>query len=292
MRTGARARPPGPLDDPSPASVPADGLTVATRDRDPRRQHDRGPGLAPLAGVGRGGDDDVQRRLELAAERGPHVGERAVLRRRQADRERHGQAEFGQRRREQVGRDRVVPQEAGEQRREQPVLVLGTLRPRGDQVRQLEVPRRQVPADDAAVAVVLVHHAARAAAHVLADVVEVDVDGGRVAPAGPLLGGGVEDDLDVAVRERLGPDQRPQRLVDLLDHLPRSHPRSSERASHRLRDGSRGGGRPEGQRGSPDRAVVRGAGTRRKATFLQPRCMNVAFLDDTRPDLGGAAGAQ
>ena len=90
-------------------------------------------------------------------ERGPDVGEGAVLGRRQADRQRHGQAEVGQRRREQLGRDRVVPQEAGEQRREQPVLVLRALGPGRHQVRQLEVPRRQVPADDPAVAVVLVH---------------------------------------------------------------------------------------------------------------------------------------
>ena len=66
------------------------------------------------------------------------------------------------------------------------------------------MPRRQVPADDPAVAVVLVEHAAVAAAHVLPDVVEVDVDGGGVAPPGPLPGGRVEDDLDVAVPERLG----------------------------------------------------------------------------------------
>ena len=184
----------------------------------------------------------------------------------QPDRERDGQVEVRQRRGEQLARDRVVPQEAGEQCREQPVLVLGTLGPGGDQVRQLEVPGRQVPADDPAAAVVLVLHTAGAAPHVLADVVEVDVHGGRVAPPGPLLGRGVEDHLDVAVRKRLGPDQRPQRLVDLLDHLPRSHPRPSQiRASHRAqrrvtRWRATGGAARAARSGSGHRARARALG--------------------------------
>ena len=223
-------------------------------------------------------------------ERGPHVGEGAVLGRRQRDGERHRQAEVRQRPASRSGGIASCRRKQAQQRREQPVLVLGPLGPGGDQVRQLEVPGRQVPADDPAVAVVLVLQPALAAAHVLADVVEVDVDGGRVAPAGPVLGRGVEDHLDVAVRERLGPDQRPQRLVDLLDHLPRSHPRPSQRASHRCRRaGSRGGGRPEGQRGPPDRAAD-GDRVVRKATFMRPRGMKVAFLQPPAPGRGGGAG--
>src|SRR4029078_11590324 len=95
-----------------------------------------------------------------------------------------------------------------------------------------------------------------AARQLVADGVEVDVDGGGVAPPGPLLGGGVEDDLDVAVRERLGPDPRPQRLVDLLDHLPRPPPRPSPASiAPDAAPGHAAAGRPEGQRASPVRAA-------------------------------------
>ena len=70
-----------------------------------------GPTLELLAGVDRGADHDVDRRLELAAERRPDVGEPPVLRRRQPDRERNRQSELGQRTVEQLGRQRVVLQE-------------------------------------------------------------------------------------------------------------------------------------------------------------------------------------
>ena len=79
----------------APASRPRRCPTTATRGGG----RDRRAGLALLPGRRRRRDDDVQRRLELAAERRPDVGERAVLRRRQAHGQRHRQAELGQRRR-------------------------------------------------------------------------------------------------------------------------------------------------------------------------------------------------
>ena len=84
------------------------------------------------------------------------------------------------------------------------------------------MPRRQVPADDAGlVLVVLVQHPAFPAAQVLADVVEVDVDGGRGTPAGPVAGRRVEDHLDIA-NSGLAVDQRAQRRVHLVDHTDQS----------------------------------------------------------------------
>ena len=57
-----------------------------------------------------------------------------------------------------------------------------------------------------------------AAPHVLPHVVEVDVDRGGVAAGRPLLGGGLEHHVDLAVVVDLAADQRADRLVDVVDH--------------------------------------------------------------------------
>ena len=95
------------------------------------------------------------------------------------------------------------------------------------------MPGRQVPAGDP-VTVVLVDQAALATAQVLPDVVQVDVDGRHVAPAGPVLGRRVEDHLDLGAVGRLPLDERAQRDVDLVDH-PVTVP-FERLARHRVRD--------------------------------------------------------
>ena len=115
-----------------------------------RRLDDVRRGGVDPPGGGRGADHDVQRGLELATQRGPDVRERAVLRRRQRDRQRHREAELGQRSRQRVRGQLLVPEEAREQRGQQAVLVLGPLRPRGHEVRQLEVAGREMTGGDPA----------------------------------------------------------------------------------------------------------------------------------------------
>ena len=159
---------------------------------------------------------------------------------------RHRDADLGQRAGQQVLGERVVAEEAGEQRGQQPVLVLGPLCPSGDQVGQLEEPRRQVPGGDLAV-VVLVEQPALASPQVLADVVEVDVDGRGVAPARPVLGGRVEHHLDVLGPGGLALDQRAQRRVHLVDH--------SRSVSPRHRSRTAGAGPPRAHDRLPVRAV-------------------------------------
>ena len=61
------------------------------------------------------------------------------------------------------------------------------LGPRGHQIGQLEVARRKVPGGDPSVGV-LVEQSSGAPAQILTDVIEIDVDGRRIAPPGPLLG--------------------------------------------------------------------------------------------------------
>ncbi len=257
LRLGVR-----PWTRPAPA-VPGLGgrPAVAARalHRHPRRLLHRRAGLVPLAGVGRHDDDDVERRLELAAERGPHVGERAVLRGRESDRQRDGQPDV-HRRRQHVPGDRVVVQQPGEHRGEQSVLVLRALRPRGDEVGELEVPRRQDAGDDPAGVVVLVDPAAFPASQVLSDVVEVDVDRRAVPPARPVLRRCVEHDVDVGRHEPVAADQAAQCLVHLVDHgasdvaaVRRDRPpRPGSGRSRRARDGgcADGGARSAAPSGS------------------------------------------
>lgn len=99
------------------------------------------------------------------------------------------------------------------------MFVLRALGPRGDQVRQFEEAGRAAAGDDRAALVVLVVQAPLTPPYVLPDVVEVEVDHRSVDLGGPLPGGGVEDHCDLAPFEHLGPDQGPQHVIDLVDHL-------------------------------------------------------------------------
>ncbi len=211
----------GPLLDTVAALGLPRGPAVRATETDTRRHLDRRPGVEALAGVQRCAHHDVDRGLELSSQRRPDVGEGPVLRGRQRDRDRYRQPELGQRPRQHIGGQRVVLQEAEQQGRQQPVFVLGSLRPGRDEVGQLEVTWWQAPRHDEVGLVVDVVHPALASAQVLADVVQVDVDGGRVAPPGPLPGRGVEDDLDIAHTGGLTFDQRAQRGVHLVDHVSR-----------------------------------------------------------------------
>ena len=119
---------------------------------------------------------------------------------------------------EHVLRQRLVTQEAPQQRGEQSMLVLGSLCPRRDEIGQLEVARRQMPGPDP-VSVVFVEPSPLAAAQIFPDVVQVDVDGGGVASAGPFLGGCVEGHLDLRRVNGFAFDQCPQRVIDLRYHF-------------------------------------------------------------------------
>ena len=177
------------------------------------------PGRVLPTGPHRGEHHQVQRRLQLAAERRPDVREGPVLRRRQADGDLDLLARLGQLADHEVAGQGVVHQERAQQVVEQPVLVLGPLGPRGHQVGQLEEARRGPPQHHrAAVGVALLEVARRAPARVLADVVEVEVHRWRVAAGRPVLRGCVEDDLEVGSAQRLTGHDLVQRVIDLGDH--------------------------------------------------------------------------
>ena len=190
------------------------------------------PGGAHPARVERHVDHEVERRLQLAAERRPDVGEGALLRRRQRDR--HGQAVglAGERAGEHVLGQPLVGEEAREQRRQHTVLVLGALRPDRDEVRERVPARRRPPLDDLALAVAQLLEGDLAPLDVLADVVEVDVDRGRVATCGPFTGGRLEGELEPGAVDGVAEHEPAQGLVDLVDHrtslLPR-HARGQRR---------------------------------------------------------------
>ena len=186
-------------------------------DQHGRLFHRRARGERPSS-VGRCGDDDVQRRLQLAAQRGPDIGERPILWRRQRDTDRHRKTEGRKRSGQHIGRQRLVTQETAQQRAEQSMLVLGPLGPRRDEIGQLEVARRQMAGPDP-VAVVFVEPTPFATAQVFPDVIQVDVDRRGVASAGPLLGGRVEFDLDLGRINGFAFDQCSQRVIDLRYHL-------------------------------------------------------------------------
>jgi hypothetical protein len=83
-----------------------------------------------------------------------------------------------------------------EHRREQPMLVLGSLRPRGDEIRDPEEPWRLSALDHDAIVVadLLEHHLASCV--IFADVVQEDVDRRVAELARPFLGRSVELEID------------------------------------------------------------------------------------------------
>ena len=77
------------------------------------------------------------------------------------------------------------------------VLVLGSLRPRGHQVRELEVARLRTAPGDSTFVVPELDEPGDVTFHVAADVVQVEVEGRRVALRRPVLGRRVEHELHV-----------------------------------------------------------------------------------------------
>jgi hypothetical protein len=197
------------------------------------------------AATGPGGraDHQVEGGLQFPSQRGPDVGEGSVLRGWEGHRDGDRQAELCQRPGEQVVGEGLMPKEAGQERREQAVLILGALGPGGHEVGELEEARREVPRGNALLCVVLVEKSSFPTTQILSDVVEVDIDGGRVSPPGPFLRRGVEHDLDVSRPGCLSLDERKQRRVHLMDH-----PTSLSSSGY---DGEQGPVRPTGTDGCP-----------------------------------------
>src|SRR5918911_574747 len=98
------------------------------------------------------------------------------------------------------------------------MLVLGSLRPRGDEVGELEPTRGRPALDDETVwpSNFFPHHLA--ALEILSNVVEVKVDGWHVAPRCPLLVRSIEGDLGFRAVQRLTFYQGAKRLIHVLDH--------------------------------------------------------------------------
>ena len=98
------------------------------------------------------------------------------------------------------------------------MLVFRPLGPGRDHVRELEPAWRWAALGDPAG---VVGHALPldfAAGHVLADVIEVQVDRGPVPAGDPVAGRRVEGDLDRGTVKGLAADEGKQGLVDVLDH--------------------------------------------------------------------------
>lgn len=172
-------------------------------------------------GEGRG-DDDVQGRLELAAERGPDVGERAGFGVQPGDGEGDGEPEFGQRAGQFLGGQDLTRQQGGEYGGEQPVFVLRALGPGGDEIGKPVPAWRLTPSQYDSPVVADRDRTALAPRDVLPDVVEVGVDGRGVAPGGPVAGRGVEGDLDAGPGQGAAGQQPLEYLVHLVDHGPTS----------------------------------------------------------------------
>lgn len=163
-------------------------------------------------------DPQVDRGLQLAAERGPDVrgGRSAGSRPRRF--QLHGQAEFGEASGLHPGGQYVGADEGTQHLGEQAVFVLRAVGPGGDQIGQLEPARRGPPAGDHALLVVRLGRAGAPSARVLADAVQEDADGRGVTAGGPVLRRGVEDQVDAAVLQSGLGQQQPQPLVDFVDH--------------------------------------------------------------------------
>ena len=129
------------------------------------------------------------------------------------------------------------------------MLVLGPLGPRGHQVGEPEPARRLVAAG---VTVPFASSDVLPGRHppleVLADVVQVEVDGRPAPPGDPVLRGRLEHEVDGRAVERVALDQLLEQLIDVVDHPPIVGPRASRRQPV--------GGHPSGQRWSPVRAIV------------------------------------
>src|SRR3989442_2360347 len=173
-------------------------LTIGTREAESGLFQDRRTGGNGQLDLERRVDNQIEGGLELAAQRRPDIGNRPVLWGWERDVEEDRLSCLGERPGQRVGGNRWITQETREQRREEPVFVFRPLRPRRDEVGELEAARRRPALGDQSgiagiAADVLPHHFTLV--EVFADVVEVKVDGGRVAPRRPFFVRCVEGDV-------------------------------------------------------------------------------------------------
>ena len=238
-----------------PVPCPGGDLGRDPRSADPEQRllEDRFPDGQPVVEIERSGRNEVERWLQLTTERRPDVGDRAVLRRRQADGQEHRERRRGERALDEVERDELVPRQHGETCRQQTVLVLGSLRPGRHEIGQPVAPRRdRAVRDEAAGGIADGMRPELATRQILADVVQVEVDRRRVAPGDPLLVRRVEQDVDLGAVQGIAAHERLDGAIDLGDHRASSiivRPVSRARAD-----------RPSGRRATvragslPDRA--------------------------------------
>ena len=136
------------------------------------------------------------------------------------------------------------------------MLVLGSLGPRRDQVRELEAARRLGATRDQPILATHVLPGRHPPLEVLADVVQVEVDRGPAPPGDPVLGRRLEHELDGGPVERVAAHELLEQLVDVLDHSQASWlTRASRQPGAGIRRGRRH--RPIGQIRPPDRVSGR-----------------------------------
>ena len=248
---------------------------------------DRGADVVLGEGREGRGDHEVEGRFEFAAQRGPDLGQGTGLGVQPRHRERDGQAQRAERAREFVGGQELARQHRGQYRGEQPVLVLGLFGPGGDQVGQPEPAGWLAAAYDDVALVADGHLAALAPGDVLPDVVQVGVDGGRVAPGRPVAGRGLEGDLDARTGQRAAPQQPLEDLVHLVDHRRAPAPSAPSCACTSIVPSARpvpagAPGTPTGQTVVPKRPCV---------SACSIRCsLHEGHMPRRAPGCGGADG--
>ena len=191
-----------------------------TPDTDARRFEHRRADREAAGGLDRHDENEVKRRFQLAAEGRPDVRDGALLGERTPDREEDLALHRRQRPDEDIGRERMDLQEPHQHAAEQPVLVLGSLRPRRDEVREVVPTGGKGAPGHEAVAVAAVLHERLSPIKVLADVIQEDVETGAVASGCPISSRRVKHDVDVICYARVASEEGANRVVHVLEHNP------------------------------------------------------------------------
>jgi len=116
------------------------------------------------------------------------------------------------------GRQDFVGEQRGQYGGQEPVFVLRQFGPRGDEIGQPEPAGRLASAQHDSPFVTDGHGAALTPSHILADVVQIGVDGRRVAPGRPIPGRSFEGDVDAGTGQCAVSEQRLEDLVHLVNH--------------------------------------------------------------------------